>query len=173
MWLWSGFYSTRNGAAQLVPISIKWLCFLLPSLFIAVVWTGREQKGFYLLLTTWSINLDWLQFIDRRTSHVDLLCALLYYLLYDCMHSGQPVLFKAGVYDKCFPLEYKFVHQHWGSESLFSLTPLDRIWQPGLLSVNVEYDRSATVPGPLCLSRLSGRPLLFIHICFTFFLLNN
>lgn len=60
-----------------------------------------------------------------------------------------------------------------GSESLFFLTPLDRIRQTWLLSVNGEYDRSATVPGPLVLSRLSGRPPLFIHICFTFFLLNN
>lgn len=27
------------------------------------------------------------------------------------------------------PLEYEFVHQHWGSDSLFFLTPLHRVWQ--------------------------------------------
>lgn len=34
--------------------------------------------------------------------------------------------FKAVVHEECFPLLYKFVHQHPGSDSLFFLTPPDR-----------------------------------------------
>lgn len=42
---------------------------------------------------------------------------------------------KAFVPEECFPLLYKFVHQHPGSGSLFFLTPPDRIWQRWLLRV--------------------------------------
>lgn len=42
---------------------------------------------------------------------------------------------KACVHEECFPLLYKFVHQHPGSGSLFFLTPPDRIWQSRLLGV--------------------------------------
>lgn len=82
--------------------------------------------------------------------------------------------FKAVVHEECFPLLYKCVHQHLGSDSLFFLTPADRIWQGWLLWVyTVNVTGQLLSQGSLRLSRLSGRPPLFTRICFTFFLPNN
>lgn len=81
---------------------------------------------------------------------------------------------KAVLHEECFPLLYKFVHQHPGSDSLFFLTPPDRIRQSRLLWVcTVKVTGQLLCRGLLRLSRLSGRPPLFTRICFTFFLLNN
>lgn len=81
---------------------------------------------------------------------------------------------KAVLHEECFPLFYKFVHQHPGSDSLFFLTPADRIRQSRLLGVyTVNVTGQLLSRGLLRLSRHSGRPPLFTRICFTFFLLNN
>lgn len=82
--------------------------------------------------------------------------------------------FKAVVHEECFPLLYKCVHQHLGSDSLFFLTPADRTRQRWLLWVyTVNVTGQLLSQGSLRLSRLSGRPPLFTRICFTFFLPNN
>lgn len=51
------------------------------------------------------------------------------------------IAFKAIMHEKCFPLLYKCVHQHLGSDSLFFLTPADRGGSSGciLLTWRVSY----------------------------------
>lgn len=81
--------------------------------------------------------------------------------------------FKAVVHEECFPLLYKFVHQHPGSDSLFFLTPPDRAGSSGLCTVNVTGQLLSQGPPTHVCPDFSGRPPLFTRICFTFFLLNN